>query len=95
MIINNNIPSMLKAYIDNKPIQNSTNEKMMKTQEVSKKDEIILSSQAQSFSHVLQKARNNVGVRQDKVDQISEKISAGQYQIDAKLIAEKMLANRY
>ncbi len=95
MIINNNIPCMLKAYIDNKPIQNSSNEKMPKAAEASKKDEIILSSQAQSFSHILQKARSNVSVRQEKVDQISEKISAGQYQIDAKLIAEKMLANRY
>lgn len=95
MMINNSIPSVLKAYVDNKTVKNPVKEKTVATGGSEKKDEIILSVQAQSFSQLLQKAKNNTGVRQDKVDDIVQKIGDGHYQSDARLIAEKMLATRY
>lgn len=95
MMINNNISSVLKAYADNKTAKNPVKEKATAAGGSEKKDEIILSVQAQSFSQLLQKAKNNTGVRKDKVDDIVQKIGDGQYKPDARLTAEKMLATRY
>ena len=56
-------------------------------------DEVILSSQAQGFSHLLQQAKNLPGVREELVKELSAKIDAGEYQVSADKIAEKMLGH--
>jgi negative regulator of flagellin synthesis FlgM len=93
MIINNNMQSILKTYGDNKTVKAVNSEN--KTTNVSKKDEVVLSSQAQSFSKVLQKAKNMSDVRDDKVKNLSAKVDSGTYSVDSRSIAEKMLSARY
>lgn len=94
MIINNTIKSVLQTYTD-QPRQNVAREKMPNLKDGRAKDEFVLSAQAQSFSQILQKAKSGSQVRQYKVDAIAEKINAGEYKVDARLLAEKMLRSRY
>ena len=93
MIINNNIQSILKTYSDNKTVKTVKAEN--KTANISKQDEVVLSSQAQSFSQVLQKAKSMSDVRADKVKTLSAQVDAGTYSVDSRSIAEKMLSARY
>lgn len=93
MIINNNVQSILKTYGENKSVKTVKSEN--KATNISKQDEVVLSSQAQSFSQVLQKAKNMSDVRGDKVKTLSAKVDSGAYAIDARSIAEKMLSARY
>jgi len=93
MIINNNIQSVLKTYGDNKTVKTVKPEN--KTTSISKQDEVVLSSQAQSFSQVLQKAKNMSDVRADKVEALSTQVDSGAYYIDSTDIAGKILSTRY
>lgn len=93
MIINNNMQSILKTYGENKSVKTVKSEN--KATNISKQDEVVLSSQAQSFSQVLQKAKNMSDVRGDKVKTLSAEVDSGAYAIDARSIAEKMLSARY
>lgn len=95
MIVNNNVQSVLKAYTDLKSVKNTQKDKQISASELSKKDEVLLSSQAQSFSQILQKAKNMPQVRQEKVDGIAAQFAAGQYNVDTRAIADKMLNSRY
>lgn len=93
MIIKNNVQSILTAYADNKTVKNMQTEN--KTAGTAKLDEVVLSSQAQEFSQVLQKAQSMSDVRADRVNQVSMQIDAGTYAVNAAAIAEKMLNIRY
>lgn len=93
MIINNNIQSILKTYSDNKAVKTVKAEN--KATNISKQDEVVLSSQAQSFSKVLQKAKNMSDVRVDKVKTLSAQVDSGTYSVNSRSIAEKMLSARY
>lgn len=93
MIINNNMQNILKTYSDNKTVKTVKAEN--KTANISKQDEVVLSSQAQSFSQVLQKAKGMSDVRADKVKTLSAEVDAGTYSVDSRSIAEKMLNARY
>lgn len=93
MIINNNMQSILKTYGENKSVKTVKSEN--KATNISKQDEVVLSSQAQSFSQVLLKAKNMSDVRGDKVKNLSAEVDSGAYAIDARSIAEKMLSARY
>ena len=93
MIINNNMQSILKTYGENKSVKTVKSEN--KATNIGKQDEVVLSSQAQSFSQVLQKAKDMSDVRVDKVKSLSAKVDSGTYAIDARNIAEKMLSARY
>lgn len=93
MIINNNIQSILKAYGDNKTVKTAKSEN--KATSINKPDEVVLSSQAQSFSKVLQKAKNMSDVRVDKVKTLSAQVDSGTYSVNSRSIAEKMLSARY
>lgn len=93
MIINNNIQSILKTYSDNKTVKTVKAEN--KAANISKQDEVVLSSQAQSFSQVLQKAKSMSDVRADKVEALSAQINSGTYYIASTDIAGKILSTRY
>lgn len=85
------ISGVIKTYAD----QNKTGKvtKENKGDGVSpKRDEIVLSSTAQEFAHTLQALRNMPEVRQEKVDELNRRIEAGQYDVGARDIADKMLA---
>ncbi len=62
---------------------------------VQKKDELTLSSQAQSFQDILQKLRKENEVRQSKVDEFTQKIASGDYKVSSSDIALSLLASRF
>lgn len=72
----------------NKIAKNTGTEKTGSTQ---KKDEVILSSEAQGFGQILDKLSTMSEVREDRVKALSEQISSGNYKVTSKEIAEKML----
>jgi len=88
IISNSQIQSIMKVYGENKSV------KGVKTQGngvSSKKDEVILSSQAQEFGQIYQAIKSLPEVREDKVQDIATRISQGNYSVEAKDVAEKML----
>ena len=59
-------------------------------------DEIVLSTQAQSFGASLSALCESSGeVRQDKVDFYRNAIASGEYSVDSGALAEKILDTRY
>lgn len=68
-----------------------------KSAQVSKsfKDEMLLSNEAQSFKAMLSKLKNVSEVRQDKVDQYSQMIQNGTYDVKSENIAASLLNNLY
>jgi negative regulator of flagellin synthesis FlgM len=82
------IQNILKAYGDSKPIKNT---KAEKTGTAQQKDEVVLSTQAQEFAHILQKIKNMPDVREEKVQELTQRIQSGEYHIEAKEVADKMI----
>lgn len=95
MFIYHSVHSLGKMYGEKGAARNVPQNKSAVGTQGARRDEVVLSSQAQSFSQVLEKAKNISEVRQDKVDAISARIDAGQYRIDTRILAEKMLNGRY
>lgn len=54
-------------------------------------DKVNLSDDAKYISKVLKLARNSEGVRHDKIEKIKSKIKEGTYNIDGKLVAQKII----
>ena len=89
IIPNKPVAGVLKAYGDqNKIVKNV---KPSQPGSLQQKDEVVLSSRAQEFSHIYQAVKAMPEVRDDKVKGLSEQIASGKYQVDAKDIAAKML----
>ena len=62
---------------------------------VQRRDELTLSQQAQSFQDVLKKLQNEAEVRQSKVDEYTQKIASGMYNVSSSDIAMSILASRF
>ena len=62
---------------------------------VQKKDELTLSHQAQSFQEILKKLQNESEVRQSKVDEISQRLANGTYNVSSSDIALSILGSRF
>ncbi|MBQ7479147.1 MAG: flagellar biosynthesis anti-sigma factor FlgM [Selenomonadaceae bacterium] len=92
MYINNNIQSIAGAYAMNKtaPAKRSNEAGM-----ASFRDEVHLSSEAQTFRSMLQDLKGMDDVRQDKVDFYTAAIESGNYDVSAANIASRMLTNRF
>ena len=60
-----------------------------------KSDAFTPSKEAQSFSELLNKLKNISEVREDKVSEIQQKISSGQYFVSAQDIVASLLTNRF
>lgn len=88
IISSSQIQSIIKVYGENKTAKSG---KAQGCGVVSKNDEVILSSQAQEFGQIYQAIKSLPDVRQDKVQDISSRISQGNYSVEAKDVAEKML----
>ena len=65
------------------------------TKNVQKKDGFTLSNEAQNFKAMLMKLHNESEVRQDKVDEFTQKIESGDYNVPAENIAASMLSIRF
>lgn len=59
----------------------------------SKQDELKLSASVQDYQFAKAEIKKIPELRQDKVDEIKQRIEAGTYEIDAKKIAEKIIAS--
>lgn len=68
---------------------------VLATREVQRRDELTLSKQAQSFKDMLQKLHSESDVRQEKVDEFTQKISEGNYNVSAENIAASILSVRF
>lgn len=93
MIIQGSTPgiqNIAKAY----GTQAKTNQvkKPSSTSSLQGADQVTLSPAAQGFSQILQKLKNTPEVREDKVAEMREKMSAGTYQINNDEIAAKLLS---
>ncbi len=62
---------------------------------VQRRDELTLSQQAQSFQDILKKLQNETEVRQTKVDEYTQKIANGTYNVSSSDIAMSILASRF
>lgn len=58
-----------------------------------KKDEVALSGTAKDFQAIYKLLNTTPDIRQDKVDEIKEKISSGNYNVKAAEVADKILAS--
>ncbi len=83
------IQSIMKVYTDQNKITQS--QRPAGVAPAGKKDEVILSTQAQEFGQIYQAIKAMPDVREDKVRELSARIAQGNYSVDAKEVAEKML----
>lgn len=83
------IQSVLKVYGEQNQV--NKNNKTVKTSGTQGKDEFILSSNAQEFSQIFNAIKGISEVRPEKVEQFSEEIDGGTYQVSSMGVAEKML----
>lgn len=89
IISSNKIQSVLKAYAEQNSAAKSANtDKGKSTQQP---DQVILSPGVQEFGPMLQRIIAMPDVRQDKVNELSAKIEAGNYQVNSKDVAEKII----
>lgn len=94
MKINNNTPQKLDPYsqmqrLDNDPKAQAKNAQQAAAQPQG--DRINLSSEALLHTTVHTAASNTPEIRQEKVNDIKERIASGSYNIDEKNIAKKLL----
>lgn len=62
---------------------------------VPKSEAFTPSKEAQTFSAMLNKLKGASEVREDKVSELQQKISSGQYFVPAENIALSLMTNRY
>lgn len=55
-------------------------------------DEVILSSQAQEVSQYVRAIKGMPEVRDEVVNELSEKIASGEYKVDSRELADRILA---
>ena len=65
------------------------------TRNVQKKDGFTLSNEGVSFKDMLMKLHNESEVRQEKVDEFTQKIQSGTYNVSAENIAASILSVRF
>ncbi len=82
-----NIPKVTGVYGNTGKI-----DKQAKVGEVaSKKDEFSISGTAKDFTSIMKALRQIPDIRQDKVDEITQKIERGQYSVKATDVAGKIV----
>ncbi|EAX46821.1 anti-sigma-28 factor, FlgM [Thermosinus carboxydivorans Nor1] len=89
IISNTQVQNILKVYGEQTKV--GKNAKPPSAGPVQRTDEVVLSAQAQEFSQILQALKNMPEVREDKVKELADRIATGNYHVDAKEIADKML----
>lgn len=83
------IQNVAKVYGEQNKVAKNTNPQNSRPSQ--QKDEVILSTQAQEFGQIYQTLKAMGDVREDKVKEISERIAQGNYNVQAKDVAAKML----
>lgn len=88
IISTSQIQNILKIYAENKPVKAT---KSQATSPSGKMDEVILSTQAQEIGQIHQALKAMPEVREDRVQELSDRVAQGNYSIEAKDVAEKMI----
>ncbi|MBS4538150.1 flagellar biosynthesis anti-sigma factor FlgM [Clostridium sp. D2Q-11] len=82
---NNNIKNIMKAY-DNKDKKEVSENSRLK-----KKDEFTISDEAKDIQKALKVAKDSPDIREEKIREIKMKVDSGNYSIDPKKVAEKII----
>ena len=92
MVINNNTNSFSNLYTANAVMTTSQSNNASRNRRIKTfQDEMILSKEAQSFKDMLTKLKGESDVRQEKVDEFSQKIEEGNYNIESENIAASII----
>lgn len=94
-MIVNNVNPMANVYSSNAVVSSRYASAATNSRNIQKRDQLSLSNEAQSFSEILKKLRNESDVRQDKVAEFQQKISSGNYHIESESIAASLLLSRF
>lgn len=94
-MIVNNLNSMASVYTSNTLGTARYTNSVSNTRNVQKRDELSLSSEAQSFSEILKKLRAESDVRQERVNELEQKVSSGTYSVSSDEIAISLLTYRF
>ena len=92
MIINGNIQAVTGAY--NVSTASGT-KRALAMREAHESDAVVFSSEAQSFSSMLQKLKSMDDSREQKVAALRQQVADGSYQVDAQKLAGSLLDTRY
>ena len=92
MIINNNIQAVTGAYSVS---QTAGTRRTSQAAGAREHDEVLFSSEATSFSSMLQKLRSMDEPRTEKIQALSRQVEDGSYTADAQKIAASILNTRY
>lgn len=82
----------MKTYLE-KPAQ-TENRAHIKAKEA-KKDEVVLSEDALKFAKLVKETSKAEDIRAEKVNELKSKISNGTYNIDGKLVADKIVEEAF
>ncbi|MFW5855837.1 MAG: flagellar biosynthesis anti-sigma factor FlgM [Bacillota bacterium] len=63
----------------------------LKNQQEKKADKMDISGQAQDIKNLQKEIKNMPGIREKKVARLKDKIEKGEYRIDSRLLAKKLL----
>lgn len=85
-----NIQNITKAYSEQTKVSKSS--KTQGSSSTQRPDEVILSSHAQEVSQYLRAVKSMPEAREDKVKELSEKIAQGDYKVDSRELAERIIA---
>jgi len=84
------IQTITKIYAEqDKVTRTSKNKSSIPAQQP---DEVILSSKAQELSQALRAIKALPEVREDKVKELSERIASGEYKVDSRELADRIIA---
>ena len=79
-----------KIYEELKNSQEPKKEEKPETQKASR-DSVNISSEARLIQETLNEVKNHEVSREEKVQELKEKIEAGEYKVDTQALAQKML----
>jgi len=92
MVING-VLNKLNLYTQNKISQekNSVLENREKAPDISESDKVELSNQGKILNNLIETAKKQDVIRKEKVEDLKDKIQSGEYKLDAKEIAKKIV----
>ena len=86
----NNIQNIAKIY--GEQTKTSKSSKNQAASSVQQPDEVILSSQAQEVSTYIRAIKGMSEVRDEVVNELSAKIANGEYKVDSRELADRIIA---
>ena len=92
MIINGNVQAVAGAYSVS---ASGSVKRAASVRDVEKSDEVLLSREGQSFSSMLKKLQEMDEVRGEKVQNLSQKMADGSYNVSGENIAASLLGIRF